>query len=236
MSRGTLAGLLFGDALPPETAAAERGSGAGGVLQARPAASPPVADAPAPELPFDVLHMLRQGIRVKPAEFARMVGVSRSAVTEWKKSGLIDVGPDGKVNPVVAARQLQERADPARLRAPLLRQVMESTADAQARAAKLAAKVGALRADLAEEKALADRREQAAKYREQEAAAVALLRLSEALVARFAEAIEAHAAGRLARWFDELTAVEFYGLDLAQYRADFPEDEADEGGELEPQP
>lgn len=235
MSRGTLAGLLFGDAPPPESAAAERGGGAGSERAPRDP-SPPAASSTAPELPFDVLHMLRQGIRVKPAEFARMVGVSRSAVTEWKKSGLIDVGPDGKVNPVVAARQLQERADPARLRAPLLRQVMESTSDAQARAAKLAAKVGALRAELAEERALADRREQAAAYREQEAAAVALLRLSEALVSRFAEAIEAHAAGRLARWFDALLAVEFYGLDLAQYRADFPEDEADEGGELEPQP
>ena len=235
MSRGTLAGLLFGDAPPPESAAAERGGKPGSDQQAPQATSPPAASSTPPELPFDVLHMLRQGIRVKPAEFARMLGVSRATVTGWKQSGLIDVGPDGKVNPVVAARQLQERADPARLRAPLLRQVMESTSDAQARAAKLAAKVGALRAELAEEQALVDRREQAAKYREQEAAAVALLRLSEALVSRFAEAIEAHAAGRLARWFDELLAVEFYGLDLAQYRADFPEDEVDEGGEMEPQ-
>lgn len=194
----------------------------------------PAAESGAREPACDVLQMLRQGIRVRPAEFARMVGVSRSAVSEWKKSGLIEVGPDGKLNPAVAARQLQERADPARLRAPLLRQMMESTREAQARAAKLAAEVARLRAELAEQVAFAERREEAAKWREREAASVAMARLTDALVTRFAEAAEAHKAGRLMRWFDELSAVEFYGLDLEQFRADFPEE--DQGPSLAPEP
>ncbi len=220
MSGGMLGGLLFVEGLAPSPATDPNGGN-----DERAASPSPPAAQPAPvaaELPFDVAAMLRQGIRVSQAEFARMVGVSRAAVTEWKKAGLIDVGPDGKLNPAKAARQLSERADPARLRAPLLRQAMESTSAAQARAKKLGEMVATLRAELAAAQDSAARRETAAEWRERDAAAVALARFQDAIDARFPEAIDSSRAGRLPRWLDELAAVEFYGMDLAEYRADSP--------------
>jgi len=151
------------------------------------------------QLPFDVLEMLRAGIRVNQAEFGRMVGVSRNAVNKWVKDGLITLGPDRKVNPRDAARQLMERADPARLRAPLLRQVMETTSDAQARAERLAREVISLRAantglksDLEAERAF--RREN---YIHEDDLAKRECRLINALEAEFGHLVHEQATGRL---------------------------------------
>lgn len=116
-------------------------------------------DTQSQALPFDVQQMLKQGIRVSQAEFGRMVGVSRNCVTGWKKRGLIRVGPDGKLNPTAACKELVSNADPGRLRAPLLRQVMESTTNAQARAEKLGKEVASLREKVAELEAMAKARE-----------------------------------------------------------------------------
>lgn len=80
-------------------------------------------DAPpsssAPMLPFDPAELV--AMRVRPAQFARMCEVSKQAVSDWIKRGVITLGPDGLLDPVTASRQVFERTDPARLRARVFR-------------------------------------------------------------------------------------------------------------------
>jgi DNA-binding transcriptional MerR regulator len=64
-------------------------------------------------------------IRVRPADLARMLGVSRQSVSRWQKRGLISVGPDGRLDPQEATRQLLRQVDPTKLRARLLRPLAE---------------------------------------------------------------------------------------------------------------
>lgn len=59
--------------------------------------------------------------RVRQADFARMMGVSRTAVYKWVQEGKIDVGPDGRLDPRKAAESVVKRSDPTRLRARALR-------------------------------------------------------------------------------------------------------------------
>lgn len=67
------------------------------------------------------------GIRVTRADFSRIMGCSKQAVTEWVKSGRIVVGPDGRFDPRVAMASLVRTGDPARIRsmilAPLVRDI-----------------------------------------------------------------------------------------------------------------
>ena len=63
---------------------------------------------------------IRAGIRVTRAEFARMMGCSRQAVTDWVKSGRLTVGPDGRFDPRQAVASLLRTGDPARIRAKVL--------------------------------------------------------------------------------------------------------------------
>lgn len=60
-------------------------------------------------------------IRVLPAELARMFDVSKQTVSQWIKQGKVTLGPDGRLDPQIAARQVMENSDPARLRARVLR-------------------------------------------------------------------------------------------------------------------
>lgn len=66
-------------------------------------------------LPFNPQDLV--AMRVRPAQFARMCEVSKQSVSDWIRRGVISLGPDGLLDPVVASRQVFERTDPARLRA-----------------------------------------------------------------------------------------------------------------------
>lgn len=61
------------------------------------------------------------GLRVRKADLARMLGVTRTTVTRWHQAGIIQVSPDGLLDPRRAARQVLDHIDPARLRAKVLR-------------------------------------------------------------------------------------------------------------------
>lgn len=67
------------------------------------------------------------GIRVTRAEFSRIMGCSKQAITEWVKSGRIVVGLDGRFDPRAAMASLVRTGDPARIRsmilAPLVRDI-----------------------------------------------------------------------------------------------------------------
>ncbi|MBK8286310.1 MAG: hypothetical protein IPK97_16335 [Ahniella sp.] len=104
-------------------------------------------------LPFDPAQALRAGLRVRQCDFARLIGVSKAAVSGYIRRGLIDrPGPDGRLDPVAASAQLLKRGDPVRLRAPLLRRAAESVADAQGRADTMSAHVDRLTAELESER------------------------------------------------------------------------------------
>lgn len=99
------------------------------------------------------------GIRVTRAQFARMMGCSRQAVTEWVNAGRLTVGADGRFDPCKAVADLLRTGDPACLRAKVLQPLVAELAGYRARITDLEAAVGksmmesqALRAELAEEK------------------------------------------------------------------------------------
>lgn len=103
------------------------------------------------------------GIRVTRAQFARMMGCSRQAVTEWVNAGRLTVGADGRFDPCKAVADLLRTGDPARLRAKVLQPLADELAGYRARITHLEAALGksmmesqALRAELAQEKENAD--------------------------------------------------------------------------------
>lgn len=85
------------------------------------------AEACQSSLEFDPVAVLKTGVRVNVATFARMMGVSKQAASGWKSRGLITLGSDGLVNPTEAARQLMRNADPTRLRAKVLKAATADT-------------------------------------------------------------------------------------------------------------
>ncbi len=158
-------------------------------------------------LPFDPADLM--AMRVLPAEFSRMVGVSKQTVSRWIHNGTVTLGPDGRVDPYKASREVIRNTDPARLRARVFKHAVSSHAELQARVVELEA----MQADSA-------RREQAIRWEERDKAAAAQFRFTVALVARFDEAVTAREAGTLDAWLDELEAVEVYGFTLEAYLAD----------------
>lgn len=86
-------------------------------------------------LAFDWRDMTKA--RVRPAAFAKMVGVSRQTVSCWIRDGKVTLHPDGKLDPAVAARQVLERSDPSRLRARVFRQATEDADSLRRRIAAL---------------------------------------------------------------------------------------------------
>lgn len=99
------------------------------------------------QLSFDPAS-LTQGIRVRPATFARMVGVSRQTVSGWVKQGKVTLYPDGTLDPAKAAKQVINNSDPARLRAKLFKTAVSDVTSLQRRVAQLDAELGAARAEI----------------------------------------------------------------------------------------
>lgn len=173
------------------------------------------------------------GLRLNGAQLGAMLGVSRQAVSAAVKRGTISPpGPDGLFDAKRAVREWMANSDPARVRARALKPGAEAVAELRERVQALANECTRLRSDLADERARGDLREQAAGFRAQDEAARQMERFTGALQAHWAEACAAAEAGRLARWIDELSAVEYHGLDLEEFRSDFPEgEEGDENAE-----
>lgn len=74
-------------------------------------------------LPFDVADMI--ATRLLPAQFARVVGVSKQSVSKWIRAGKVTLGPDGRLDPVAGIQEVLKNTAPTRLRARLFRQAME---------------------------------------------------------------------------------------------------------------
>lgn len=150
---------------------------------------------------------------MRPAEFARLVGVTKQAVSDWIKRGKITLGPDGKLDPDVAMRQVVERTDPARLRAKALKGMAGDLHQLRQRVAEL-------EAELANERETSAARAADAALAAELEMDAGLTRMLIAICERFDEASAAHSRDGLYEWLEEMLAVEVYGADLAEYRAD----------------
>lgn len=100
-----------------------------------------------PSLPFDPAEFSH--VRVNRSGLARMLGVSKQAVGTWVKRGLITVGVDGLINPREAVQQLMRNADPSRLRARVLRPLVQDVGTLQRRNAELEGLLEAAREKIA---------------------------------------------------------------------------------------
>lgn len=101
-----------------------------------------------PFLPFAETELL--AVRLRPAEFARCIGVTKQSVSRWIADGKVTLGADGRLNPTAAMRQLLRTGDPGRIRARLIRQAFTDLGDLRAQAAR-ADELGLKAATLAEQ-------------------------------------------------------------------------------------
>lgn len=88
-------------------------------------------------LPFEPGALDRSGLRLTRAEFARFLGVSKQATSEWVTAGKITLGADGRLDPRQAVSQLLRNSDPARLRAKVLAPLVKDVGLMQKRVADL---------------------------------------------------------------------------------------------------
>lgn len=70
-------------------------------------------------LPFALDELV--SMRLNQSQFAKAVGVSKQAVSDWVKNGVVTLGADGLLDPVRASREVFEKTDPARLRARIFK-------------------------------------------------------------------------------------------------------------------
>lgn len=84
-------------------------------------------------------------LRVRPAEFARMVDVSRQTVSQWIAQGKVTLGADGRLDPTVAAGQVVRNSDPTRLRARVLRGAVQDADTLRRRVADIERDLAAAR-------------------------------------------------------------------------------------------
>ncbi len=91
--------------------------------------------------------MEKAGIRVTRAEFSRIMGCSKQAVTEWVKSGRVTLGADGRLDPRQAVAQLLRTGDPSRLRSKVLAPLVSELQRQAAKISKLAAAAAAAAED-----------------------------------------------------------------------------------------
>jgi hypothetical protein len=113
----------------------------------------PDAGADQPHLSFDPRDLM--GMRVRPAAFARLCGVSRNAVSQWCRKGLVTLGPDGLLDPVRAVRELMRRGDPKVIRARVFRVALSDLEDNRKRLEDARTQLECLEAQLAEARELA---------------------------------------------------------------------------------
>lgn len=95
----------------------------------------------------DAAELLR--VRVKPAEFARLLGVSRQTVSQWVKKDVITINPlDGRLDVTAAVQQVLRNSDPGKMRARVLRAAVDDVQSLRLAAAEADERVSAIKAEL----------------------------------------------------------------------------------------
>lgn len=142
-------------------------------------------------------------IRVRPADFARAVGVSKQCVSGWIKRGIVTLGADGRMNPSEAGRQVIARADPARLRAKVFKVAAADLGKLRTRCRDLEDRLAD--ADAAHAAAL-----QIQEFRFGDRQAERLFDLQSEMVARFDALVDARAQGDLEGMIERMADRHFY--------------------------
>jgi hypothetical protein len=100
----------------------------------------------------DAPELLR--VRVLPAEFARLMGVSKQTVSRWIGESKMTVNHlDGRLDVQTAVQQVPRNTDPGRMRARVLRVAIGDVQQLRAAAAMADERVEAVKAELAEARA-----------------------------------------------------------------------------------
>jgi predicted transcriptional regulator len=90
-------------------------------------------------LPFDAADVM--DLRVRPADLARMLDVSKQAVSQWIKKGTVSTYPDGTLNPKTAIKEYLTNTEGSRLRANFMKTVSSEVDDIKTTNAGLAARL-----------------------------------------------------------------------------------------------
>lgn len=162
-------------------------------------------------LPFDPADLV--ALRVSPAQFARMCTVSKQSVSQWIKQGKVTLGPDGKLDPAKAAREVFERTDPGRLRARVFKSAMEGRDDLRDRVRELEAQLVTMDETSEQQRELAISFTRNACFDVQ---ARQLAELQNTIAADFDALAHAHQLGTLDARLDDLIARIFYPDALAE--------------------
>lgn len=148
---------------------------------------------PSSTLAFDPAHLM--AMRVRPAQFAKMCGVSKQAVSQWVKRGTISLFPDGTLDPVRASREVLDNSDPARLQARIFKRALQDPGELRRTIRELEQTVETLSAQLAAER-----------NRATDEQARRVFNLCAVIEDRFEALVQAETAGELENLLEQLCA------------------------------
>jgi hypothetical protein len=153
-----------------------------------------------------------EDLRLRPAQLARLVGLSRQGVHDHIKRGNVTLDADGRLPLARALRQLYDNVDPARRRprGPLALAAQREAAVLRAEIERLEKEVDAMRVKLAAPRAEIARAVQAAINGVGDDYAVKIGTLCNMIVDGFAGLMDANAAGQLDDALDVLVDKAIY--------------------------
>jgi hypothetical protein len=96
------------------------------------------------------MELRQSAVRVSQAEFARLMQVSKTSVTNWVKLGKITLHADGTIDAKQAAASIIEKSTPSKLRAKVFKQITNDATTLQNEIARLNARVVELESALTE--------------------------------------------------------------------------------------
>lgn len=91
-------------------------------------------------------------LKVSPAEFSRMIGVSKTSVSNWIKEGRIVIDQAGKIDPKKAVQDVLRNTNPAKLKATFFKAVTNDTETLQNEIIRLNKRIGELETELTTKK------------------------------------------------------------------------------------
>jgi hypothetical protein len=138
-------------------------------------------------------------LRVRPAELARIFGVSKQGVSKAIRSGRIRVDADGRLDPAVATRDWLKNTHPASMRSRVMRDASAAQRTAADQAAHWRAEADEARAALATERERARAVRTAAAHAALDALAETLPAVADGLSQLAVDLAERHGAARLQR-------------------------------------
>lgn len=108
-------------------------------------------------LPLLADHPSLLRVRVLPAEFSRLLGVSKQSVSRWVAAGKVTVNPvDGRIDVQEGVKQVLRNTDPGRLRSRILRQSVEEVTTLRKNLSEAEDRILALEEQIAELRSLVD--------------------------------------------------------------------------------